>query len=301
MQHCVTVIIGYYILFHEILIANINVCGKELQQHLIAKSWMRQNIFPFLILFFFSCGNTSVCQFQSFNAQSSQIVSDTSKNYDTNSWQYFLQHLAIVDKPIVDYKGRTINYQEKHVGIIPFDVGTSDLQQCADALMRLRAEYLFQQKRFNEIGFHFVSGDYYTWNDYCKGVRPVAKGSGVKFITVTSSEKTHETLRKYLDIVYSYASTISLSKELKTANDFEVGTVIIHAGSPGHCFIIIDGATNNTGEKVFKLAEGYTPAQSIYVLRNLNEDGISPWYKLKKGVIETASYRFDDYKLGKFE
>lgn len=49
------------------------------------------------------------------------------------------------------------------------------------------------------------------------------------------------------------------------------------------------------------MAEGYTPVQSIYVLRNLNEDGISPWYKLSKGVIETASYRFTDYKLGRFE
>jgi len=262
---------------------------------------MRQNPFPLFVLLFFSCGNTSVSEFRSANTKRLQVVSDTSKKYDVNSWQYFLQHLPVVDKPIVDYTGKPISYQQKHVGIIPYDVGNADLQQCADALMRLRAEYLFQQKRYNEIGFHFVSGNYYTWNDYCKGLRPVAKGRGVKFITGRSSEKTHESLRKYLDIVYSYASTISLSKELKTANDFEIGTVIIHAGSPGHCFIIIDEATNKAGEKVFKLAEGYTPAQSIYVLRNLNEDGVSPWYKLKKGVIETASYRFEEYKLGRFE
>jgi hypothetical protein len=261
---------------------------------------MRLNPFPLAVIILFSCGNISP-QLPSINSASSQIIADTSKNYDVNSWQYFLQHLPIVDKPIVDYRGKQISYQEKHVGIIPYDVGTFDLQQCADALMRLRAEYLFQQKRFNEIGFHFVSGDYYTWNDYCKGSRPVAKGSGVKFISVSSSEKNHESLRKYLDIVYSYASTISLSKELKTANDFEIGTVVIYAGSPGHCFIIIDEAIDRAGQKVFKLAEGYTPAQSIYVLRNLNEEGINPWYQLKKGVIETASYRFDNYKLGKFE
>lgn len=262
---------------------------------------MRQNPFPILILVFVSCGNASAPQLQFSNTASPQIISDTSKKYDANSWQYFLQHLPVIDKPIVDYRGRAINYQQKHVGIIPFDVGTSDLQQCADALMRLRAEYLFQQKRFNEIGFHFVSGNYYTWSDYCKGLRPVAKGSGVKFIVALPSEKTHESLRRYLDIVYSYASTISLSKELKTASDFEIGTIVIHAGSPGHCFIIIDEAINKSGEKVYKLAEGYTPAQSIYVLRNLNEDGINPWYPLKKGIIETASYRFDDYKLGKFD
>lgn len=262
---------------------------------------MRKNPVPFILSIFFSCSNVSVSDVNILNPQLKSFVPVPSKKYEINSWEYFLQHLPVVDKPIVDFRGNPISYQRKHVGIIPYDVGTADLQQCADALMRLRAEYLFQQKRYDEIGFHFVSGDYYTWNDYCKGRRPVAKGSGVQFINVAPSGKTHESLRRYLDVVYTYASTISLSKELKPASSFEVGTIVIYAGSPGHCFIIIDEAVNKDGEKVYKLAEGYTPAQSIYVLRNLNEDGANPWYKLKGGVIETASYRFESYKSGKFE
>ena len=228
-------------------------------------------------------------------------ITDTSNKQVTNSWKYFLQHLPVVDKPIVDFKGRAIDYQQKHIGIIPYDVGTTDLQQCADALMRLRAEFLFQQNRYQEIGFHFVNGHYYSWKEYCNGIKPVLKGREIKFITTSHSEKNHESLRHYLDIVYSYASTISLAKELKPASDFEIGAVVIHPGSPGHCFIIIDESRNQRGEKIYKLAEGYTPAQSIYVLRNLNEQGISPWYELKMGVIETASYRFGNHKLVKFE
>lgn len=256
--------------------------------------------FPFLILVFLSCGNVSVSNHLLSAHTPSPIILDTSK-YDSNSWQYFLKHLPVVDSPVLDYRGKPVNYQEKAAGIIPYDVGRSDLQQCADALMRLRAEYLFRQKRYDEIGFHFVSGHYYSWNDYCKGLRPKPSGNSIKFITSSSSEKTHANLRRYLDIVYMYASTISLAKELKPANDFEVGTVVIYAGSPGHCFIIIDEATNEKGKKVFKLAEGYTPAQSIYILRNLEEDRVTPWHKLKKGIIETASYRFTSYTLGKFE
>lgn len=79
------------------------------------------------------------------------------------------------------------------------------------------------------------------------------------------SDKTHASLRKYLNILYAYASTISLCKELKPANNFEVGTVIIVPGSPGHTCIIVDEAINTKGEKFYKLAEGYMPAQSIYV------------------------------------
>ncbi len=263
--------------------------------------FVKQKFSPLLIFLLLGCGNGSIRDFSLPHQKLIQVVADTSKKYDVNSWQYFLQHLPVVDQPIVDYAGKAISYQQKQVGIIPYDVGKTDLQQCADALMRIRAEYLFQQKRFDEIGFHFVSGNYYTWNDYCKGLRPVTKGNGVKFLTSVPSEKTHESLRRYLDIVYAYASTISLSRELKTANDFDIGTVVIYAGSPGHCFIIIDEAVDKRGEKVYKLAEGYTPAQSIYVLRNLAEQGMNPWYRLKEGVVETASYRFENYKLGKFE
>jgi hypothetical protein len=225
----------------------------------------------------------------------------STKKFDEKTWPYFLQHLPVLDSPIVDYKGRLVANQDKHVGILDYDVGKTDLQQCADALMRLRAEYLFDNYRYDEIGFHFTGGQYYTWNDYCKGIRVVPYGNDIKFIHTSDCNRTHETLRKYLDIVYTYASTISLAKELKNGGGFEIGTVIIYPGSPGHCFIIVDEAKNNSGERVYKLVEGYTPAQSIYVLRNPGGEGNSPWYKLDKGIIKTASYTFTEYQLKKFE
>ncbi len=173
-------------------------------------------------------------------------------------------------------------------------------QTCSNALMRLRAEYLFSQKRYREIGFHFVDGTYYSFDDYCKGLHTIP-GKKLTFVFLESRLPTQETLRKYLDVVYMYASTISLAKELKKTNEFAVGTVIIYPGSPGHCFIITDEAIDDGGEKIFKLVEGYSPAQSIYVLSNLEEPSISPWYHLHKGTIRTASCEFRSYKLGTFD
>jgi hypothetical protein len=167
--------------------------------------------------------------------------------------------------------------------------------------MRLRAEYLFARKRLDEIGFHFVSGQYYSFLDYCKGQKPVANGNTVRFITSAAAEATHQNLRKYLDLVYMYASTISLAQELKPTDAFGIGCVVIYPGSPGHCFIIVDEATGSHGERLFKLVEGYTPAQSIYVLRNDAEPSLGYWHKLKKGTIETASYLFKSYQLKAFE
>lgn len=221
--------------------------------------------------------------------------------FEKDSWEYFLQHLPVVDSVVVDYRGRPVVDQDKQAGVIPFDVGKKDLQQCADAIMRLRAEYLFKQNRLPEIAFHFTSGQLYSFHDFCKGKRPVPKGSQVVFVNREPVQKNHASLRQYLDIVYTYAGTISLARELKKATGFSVGTIVIYPGSPGHCFIIIDEATDASGKKLYRLAEGYTPAQSIYVLRNGNKVGKDPCHSLSDGVIETASYRFEQYQLGRFE
>ncbi len=259
---------------------------------------MRKTLFLFIIALISCSSSSSFIPADELSSKKEIIIPIQIK--DDSSWAYFLQHLPEVDAPIVDYHGNTISNQGKHVAVVPYDVGNQDLQQCADALMRLRAEYLFAQKRFDEIGFHFVSGQYYTWNEYCKGSRPVAKGNSVKFIYTSPADRSHASLRKYLDIVYSYASTISLTSELKNTDKFTIGTIIIRPGSPGHCFIITDEATTSEGEKVYKLVEGYTPAQSIYVLRNTQDESLHQWHKLTKGTITTASYQFKDYYMKTF-
>jgi hypothetical protein len=257
-------------------------------------------IFPVLFLVFLSCTDRSVSSSAVPTIDEDHQLTGAI-NYPIDSWQYFLQHLPVLKGPVLDYTGKEISNQIKHSAVIDYDIGTTDLQQCADALIRLRAEYLFGQKRFSEIRFHFTSGHLYSWEDYCEGKRPVINGNQVYFINKAKSSKTHQSLRKYLDIVYTYAGTISLNKELKPETSFDIGTVVITPGSPGHCFIIIDKALNKDGENLYKLAEGYTPAQSIYVLSNLSDRQISPWYKLDKGAIHTSSYTFNSYYLKKFE
>jgi hypothetical protein len=256
-------------------------------------------------LFIFLLAGTLCCCHQIHQpAETEYIKTETQQTiiFPQGSWQYFLQHLPEKQAPVLDYKGNLVANQQKHFAVINYDVGTQDLQQCADALMRLRAEYLFAQKRFDAIGFHFCSGQYYDWEMFCKGKLPVSNGNRVSFISTKKlHDHSHASLRKYLDIVYAYASTISLCAELKAADSLAVGTVIIWPGSPGHCCIIIDEKIMNGDEKLYKLAEGYMPAQSIYVLSNPYNSALNPWYHLDTHEIITASCDFKSFYLKKFE
>lgn len=229
-------------------------------------------------------------------------VSFTTCSFKQDTWQHFLQSLPTQPGEIVDYTGSPVANQSKQAAILTYDVGHKDLQQCADALIRLRAEYLFAQQRYNNIRFRFTSGHFYAWSDYRKGIRPQVHGNQVVFANSApaSPSYTYRSLRSYLDIVYAYAGTLSLNSELLPATRFEVGTIIIKPGSPGHCCMIVDEAIIAAGKRLFKLVEGYTPAQSIYILKN-PVDG-SPWHELKEGEpVITASYRFTVYNLRRFE
>ena len=68
------------------------------------------------------------------------------------------------DKHVYLYDGSLKKNQLAQFAVLDIPVGKKDLQQCADAIMRLRAEYLFKQKRYAEIVFKDNNGKPYAWN-----------------------------------------------------------------------------------------------------------------------------------------
>lgn len=198
---------------------------------------------------------------------------------------------------ILKYDGTPISTQNLHEAVFDIDTGTKDLQQCADAVIRFRGEYLYKTKQFNDIKFHFTNGDLMTWNDYKNGARAFVNGNKVSFKTTEKFDDSYQNFRKYLDLIFNYAGTISLNKEtfpvLKTSS-LKTGDILITAGSPGHVVLIAAVAENDKQEKLFLLGEGYTPAQSIHIVKNPFQPEISPWYKLdtKNTETETARYLF---------
>ncbi len=205
------------------------------------------------------------------------------------------------------FNGELKSNQGAQAAVINMDVGNTDLQQCADAVMRLRAEYLFATKQFQKIAFNYTSGDRLDYVGWINGKRIAVSGN--KTSVVFSGKKSpnisdHKVFRAYMNDIFNYAGTLSLSKELKSisCDSMQAGDVFIHGGSPGHAVMIVDMAVNEkTGEKMFMIAQSYMPAQQMHVLRNDYEKRWSPWYKIGSGkYLESPEYVFDWSELKRF-
>lgn len=179
----------------------------------------------------------------------------------TNSFAAWLRNIKIKKDPKVYlYDGRPKRNQDAQYAVLDIPVGTKDLQQCADAVMRMRAEYLYQHKRYSEIWF--------------------ADNNGKKYNCPAGADRKY--FERYLESVFAYCGTASLEKQLKRVPVFgniEPGDVLIKGGFPGHAVIVMDVAVDSAGEKVYLMAQSYMPAQSIHILVNPGND-LNPWYSM---------------------
>lgn len=177
------------------------------------------------------------------------------------SWAEWLRGLPMKPEgaPVLTYTGGPKWRQDVHAAVVDIDVGDRDLQQCADAIMRLRAEWQFASGRAGEIAFNYTGG------------------KRVRF----SGGKNYKGFRKYMTGVFAYAGTYSLEREMTPVKiaDIAIGDVFIRGGFPGHAVLVADMAENNaTGEKRFLLVQSFMPAQNVHVLKNPNAADGSPWY-----------------------
>lgn len=215
------------------------------------------------------------------------------------SFGYFIENFKL--KPygtkILKFDGTPIGTQNLHEAVFDISVGTKDLQQCADAVIRLRAEYLKNIGKEHEIGFHYTSGDFLKWKDFKNGHRLIVEGNKVSPAIIAVTDPSVNSFQNYLDNIFNYAGTISLNKETKPVtknSDLKTGDILITPGSPGHVVFIAGVSKNSEGKKLYLLGEGFTPAQSIHILKNPFNPKISPWYELdvNSSEIKTARYIF---------
>ncbi len=179
---------------------------------------------------------------------------------DSTSFTHYLRTLPLKkDKTVYLFNGQPKYNQSAQFAVFNVSVGKQDLQQCADAVMRLRAEYLFARQNWNQILFRDNNGKAYAF----------------------TPPYTRVHFDQYLQQVFGMCGSASLEKQLQPRSwaALEPGDVLIRGGFPGHAVLVVDVAENAQHEKIFLLAQSYMPAQDIHLLRNPANTGNSPWYQ----------------------
>jgi hypothetical protein len=222
------------------------------------------------------------------------------------SWGEWLRYLPLLPAgtPARLYTGALKHPQEVVAAVVNIDVGRQDLQQCADAVIRLRAEYGFSHNP-NQVHFHLTTGYDFWFSDFVAGRTFRVVNEEVLPATRPAEPPTHAALARYLVPTFGYAGTLSLSRELRPVPLATVapGDVFIHGGAPGHAVLVVDVAENPvTHQKRMLLAQSYMPAQNIHLLRNTADPKLGAWFAVDpaQAIVSTPEWDFKREELGRF-
>ena len=158
--------------------------------------------------------------------------------------------------------------------------------------MRLRAEYLWEQEKYDEIHFNFTNGHKVEYEEWMNGKRINIQGNKTWWSEKALPSNKYNDFWNYLELIFTYAGTASQP----------IQVMFFQGGHPGHAVVIIDKAINEqTGESIFLLAQSYMPAQEIQILLNPNNPDLSPWFKFQREEIITPEWNFTINDLKRFK
>lgn len=207
------------------------------------------------------------------------------KRTETSIYGKWIRDIKLSDdNTVYYYNGAKKNNQNIHVAVLDFDIGDRDLQQCADACMRIRAEYLFKNKEYDKIKFLLANGKWVGFASY-------------------TTKRDYQSFRGFMNYVYSFANTALLKKQLtriEDNNEVKIGDVFIQSGNPyGHAITVMDVCEDDKGNEMMILSQSYMPAQSIEVLKNKKTH--SAWFPVNFGEeLHTPEWIFTKNDLHRF-
>ena len=230
----------------------------------------------------------------------------TRVRYREGSFGSFVRGYAMKPdgSPVLLWTGDPKGNQGDHAAVFAMKVEERrDLQQCADSVMRIYAEYFRSTNQYDRIKFHFVGGFLCDYNTYIKGNRIKSDNSGVRWVKTGDPGDSDSVFDNYLKIVFAYASTLSLEDESRRIDigDLQIGDIFLKGGSPGHVVMVAD-VCEKDGKKAFLLAQGYMPAQEFHVIKNPRHED-DPWYYEEEVQypFRTQAYTFQEGSLRRLE
>lgn len=228
-----------------------------------------------------------------------------------NGFGEWLRGLVVKDGPVLMHDGSEKWAQNWHENLVDIDVGSRDLQQCADFAIRLRAEYLYSRGKQCEryIRFPVRNGEPSVWNRFKKGYRPYVKKGSLAWRKTDLPSHGYEPFREYLDTTFAWSDSTAVKRHtIKVTNPMKLrpGDIFVMSNADagqgaefGHVVMVMDVVQNPLGHRMFLLGQGFQPAQSFHILKNPNSE--SPWYSATfGGEVETPEWVFHTKHLRRF-
>jgi len=182
--------------------------------------------------------------------------------------------LAAPGTPVLSHAGDTVfNGDDAYVAaVVAIDVGAGDLQQSADAVIRLHGEWLWATDQWSSISYKSASKLDMPFSRWAKGQRLLAAGPNVGWVVKGKpKDPTYNDFRQYIDAVMLWSNNVSLALRATRVQDpaqLHGGDFFLQSRGKGHAILVLDVAQKPTGERVALLGQTLqSPAQSIHVMR----------------------------------
>ncbi len=218
---------------------------------------------------------------------------------EAGSFGEYLQNFKLkpYGESAYQYDG-TVSENSSTVGV--FDQNVTRWQQCADSIMRLHAEYLFERGEYDKISYDFTTGFQCDFTNWSQGKRVKVTGSKCTWVDKAEPSTSKDTLDAYMDFVYQYANTESLQNQLTEVApaDVRIGDAFVITSYQmdaelGHAVFVADMAKNEAGDKLYLIFEGTTPATQICLAKS-NDTTYGYWLPLKEdGTLEITKTVWD--------
>ena len=210
--------------------------------------------------------------------------------------------MAPESTPVLRFDGSVAHAADDEyvAGVVAIDIGSADLQQSADVVIRLHAEWQWSRDQRDASSYQGGTKLNMPLSRWEKGQRIISQGPNPFWAVQTKPVPAdYSEFRRYLDIVFTWANSASLARRAEPveATTLTPGDFFLHTKPPGHAAIVLDIAEKPSGERVALLGQALNPTESVHVIR---PGRATAWFSLRPGhalvTAHSAAFSWDELR-----
>ncbi len=227
---------------------------------------------------------------------------------EAGSFAEYVRHLAVLPDTasVRYYDGRQVQQWPGSPRVIdmPFLFRT-DVEQCADMALRLVSEYFWETGKADSLAFRLQNGQEISWREWSVGRRlRYDAESDRHVVSQDAADSSRTAFEEFLYYLFHWTGSVALKRDLRriAASELQPGDLIVQntSGAMGHVSVILDAAVNDDGERLYLIANGWTPAQSMFIRQPQAGEGSDGWFTLAGYERHLQGYRFGPFELRRF-